>query len=160
MLIVIFFFFFFFQAEDGIRDGHVTGVQTCALPIFLTRGDDPRAPCENRQNPSPEPHPACAHGEGAQQSKNLPPASLGNPGRRKPLFLSELSALHHVQHGKRAVGLDPEREPVRGNHERLPPRERSGSRTAQARTASLRPRRSASGCRPAKTLPKLSRREF
>src|SRR5437660_7897895 len=29
------FFFFFFQAEDGIRDGHVTGVQTCALPIFL-----------------------------------------------------------------------------------------------------------------------------
>src|SRR5207253_4801344 len=26
--------FFFFQAEDGIRDGHVTGVQTCALPIF------------------------------------------------------------------------------------------------------------------------------
>src|SRR5207253_3894148 len=26
--------FFFFQAEDGIRDGHVTGVQTCALPIW------------------------------------------------------------------------------------------------------------------------------
>src|SRR5690606_39539708 len=36
-------FFFFFQAEDGIRDFHVTGVQTCALPIY--RGgvdvDDP-----------------------------------------------------------------------------------------------------------------------
>src|SRR5437868_12185927 len=28
-----FFFFFFFQAEDGIRDRNVTGVQTCALPI-------------------------------------------------------------------------------------------------------------------------------
>src|SRR5438132_9445496 len=28
------FFFFFFQAEDGIRDHCVTGVQTCALPIF------------------------------------------------------------------------------------------------------------------------------
>src|SRR5439155_9264809 len=27
-------YLFFFQAEDGIRDGHVTGVQTCALPIF------------------------------------------------------------------------------------------------------------------------------
>src|SRR5258708_9369851 len=26
--------FFFFQAEDGIRDDLVTGVQTCALPIF------------------------------------------------------------------------------------------------------------------------------
>src|SRR5437667_6042725 len=28
------FFFFFFQAEDGIRDRDVTGVQTCALPIY------------------------------------------------------------------------------------------------------------------------------
>src|SRR5690606_3717971 len=28
------FFCFFFQAEDGIRDFHVTGVQTCALPIY------------------------------------------------------------------------------------------------------------------------------
>src|SRR5260370_7886672 len=27
--------FFFFQAEDGIRDSSVTGVQTCALPIYL-----------------------------------------------------------------------------------------------------------------------------
>src|SRR5215204_2899156 len=30
----VFFFFFFFQAEDGIRDHCVTGVQTCALPIL------------------------------------------------------------------------------------------------------------------------------
>src|SRR5687767_1250031 len=30
--------FFFFQAEDGIRDKLVTGVQTCALPILPTRG--------------------------------------------------------------------------------------------------------------------------
>src|SRR5260370_23589151 len=29
------FFFFFFQAEDGIRDSSVTGVQTCALPISM-----------------------------------------------------------------------------------------------------------------------------
>src|SRR5690625_5358895 len=29
---------FFFQAEDGIRDGHVTGVQTCALPISAAVG--------------------------------------------------------------------------------------------------------------------------
>src|SRR6266487_5488066 len=40
------FFFFFFQAEDGIRDGRVTGVQTCALPIsakqwLVDRSDDP-----------------------------------------------------------------------------------------------------------------------
>src|SRR5699024_4468630 len=29
------FFYFFFQAEDGIRDRNVTGVQTCALPILI-----------------------------------------------------------------------------------------------------------------------------
>src|SRR5207237_4945329 len=31
---IIIIIFFFFQAEDGIRDSSVTGVQTCALPIF------------------------------------------------------------------------------------------------------------------------------
>src|SRR5437868_11810395 len=35
----IYFFFFFFQAEDGIRDRNVTGVQTCALPISISAGD-------------------------------------------------------------------------------------------------------------------------
>ena len=39
------FFFFFFQAEDGIRDWSVTGVQTCALPIWaaaaLSEADRP-----------------------------------------------------------------------------------------------------------------------
>src|SRR5256885_3713146 len=33
---LLYFFFFFFQAEDGIRDYKVTGVQTCALPICST----------------------------------------------------------------------------------------------------------------------------
>src|SRR5260370_41776156 len=54
MTVLLFSLFFFFQAEDGIRDSSVTGVQTCALPIFpeveclvdqvadrLTRGLDP-----------------------------------------------------------------------------------------------------------------------
>src|SRR5687767_15397457 len=35
---VVLFFFFFFQAEDGIRDKLVTGVQTCALPILEAGG--------------------------------------------------------------------------------------------------------------------------
>src|SRR5207302_7766841 len=41
--------FFFFQAEDGIRDFHVTGVQTCALPIFVTGlgGDEHGVPRES-----------------------------------------------------------------------------------------------------------------
>src|SRR2546427_7229247 len=38
MIGVLFFVFFFFQAEDGIRDLTVTGVQTCALPIFIAEG--------------------------------------------------------------------------------------------------------------------------
>src|SRR2546425_3328678 len=36
----MFICFFFFKAEDGIRDKLVTGVQTCALPIFASRLQD------------------------------------------------------------------------------------------------------------------------
>src|SRR5438874_12958388 len=48
-MVFLFFFFFFFQAEDGIRDLYVTGVQTCALPIlfsplFATRRPGVRIP--------------------------------------------------------------------------------------------------------------------
>src|SRR5256886_4661412 len=35
LIVILCFFFFFFQAEDGIRDLTVTGVQTCALPIYF-----------------------------------------------------------------------------------------------------------------------------
>src|SRR3712207_7921198 len=40
MMYYLVFYFFFFQAEDGIRDIGVTGVQTCALPISMTLGID------------------------------------------------------------------------------------------------------------------------
>src|SRR5256886_12673440 len=40
----VFLVFFFFQAEDGIRDLTVTGVQTCALPIFPGRANRWLAP--------------------------------------------------------------------------------------------------------------------
>src|SRR5437763_11601054 len=43
--------FFFFQAEDGIRDTSVTGVQTCALPIS---GGTPTRSCRRRGRPTPE----------------------------------------------------------------------------------------------------------
>src|SRR5256885_5711328 len=49
---LVFCSFFFFQAEDGIRDYKVTGVQTCALPISGTpAADGPRAVSE-RGNPA------------------------------------------------------------------------------------------------------------
>src|SRR5690606_12181698 len=62
-------FFFFFQAEDGIRDFHVTGVQTCALPIFAWfagwacaisgPGPIPHVPTAK---PNASSRPACASG--------------------------------------------------------------------------------------------------
>src|SRR5690606_39660875 len=42
---------FFLQAEDGIRDFHVTGVQTCALPI-LPPGTGPLSPDFSGMNPA------------------------------------------------------------------------------------------------------------
>src|SRR5207253_6008955 len=48
--------FFFFQAEDGIRDGHVTGVQTCALPILAMDaryGNQARRSVEQAQQRDP-----------------------------------------------------------------------------------------------------------
>src|SRR5437764_5016219 len=47
-LCFLFFFFFFFQAEDGIRDTSVTGVQTCALPIFPCAA--PASRCQRLQS--------------------------------------------------------------------------------------------------------------
>src|SRR5438093_4962394 len=43
-LYFVFMFFFFFQAEDGIRDWSVTGVQTCALQICESAADDVPGP--------------------------------------------------------------------------------------------------------------------
>src|SRR5207253_5187112 len=70
--------FFFFQAEDGIRDGHVTGVQTCALPIFGRRA----------------PEGAGADLPAAQGRAVSPPSARG-AGRRR--------ALRHHPRGGRAL---------------------------------------------------------
>src|SRR6267378_2713770 len=57
---VLKFIFFFFQAEDGIRDLYVTGVQTCALPILsLTRVSDKASQfgiCMADPDPAEAPH--------------------------------------------------------------------------------------------------------
>src|SRR2546425_6161100 len=49
---IYFLIFFFFQAEDGIRDKLVTGVQTCALPILVGDRDVPE-PCQTRARWAP-----------------------------------------------------------------------------------------------------------
>src|SRR6266853_2220283 len=60
---VLFLFFFFFQAEDGIRDLTVTGVQTCALPIFAAE------PSRVVQFPGPEDRPVLVVDLGGQYSQ-------------------------------------------------------------------------------------------
>src|SRR5688572_32302868 len=54
-IFISFFFFFFFQAEDGIRDLTVTGVQTCALPIFSGLRPPLCGPRSPETNPAPPP---------------------------------------------------------------------------------------------------------
>src|SRR5439155_3742933 len=73
-MFVFLLFFFFFQAEDGIRDGHVTGVQTCALPICdaddggqRTDGDRDRRGAERRPEDRGEAHGEDEEGEGEQR---------------------------------------------------------------------------------------------
>src|SRR5437588_3906764 len=59
------FFFFFFQAEDGIRDHCVTGVQTCALPILHRR-----LQCGRQEFAAPTPpKPAPAFHSGRQSAE-------------------------------------------------------------------------------------------
>src|SRR5256886_7356865 len=57
-----FLYFFFFQAEDGIRDLTVTGVQTCALPICprpaTLRVSDPDPPSHDLPPPRPAENPS------------------------------------------------------------------------------------------------------
>src|SRR3712207_7709280 len=75
----VFFFFFFFQAEDGIRDIGVTGVQTCALPISTSRGSRVAATVGNANTPT-------AVGARTAQNGRRPsggrPSVIRRPGRR------------------------------------------------------------------------------
>src|SRR5262249_57870081 len=86
-------FFFFFQAEDGIRDWSVTGVQTCALPIsggagLLRQAGRPRglpvAPRRAAPAPGQRPRGACAAGRGrpvGAQAARRAAARRGQIGR-------------------------------------------------------------------------------
>src|SRR5438876_4556529 len=85
----VFFFFFFFQAEDGIRDGRVTGVQTCALPISrLARGTGsfsaPPFPVPAGRSPDPRPRAASSCGRDEHHEEPLvvapPLPARGEPG--------------------------------------------------------------------------------
>src|SRR5437868_7539432 len=76
---------FFFQAEDGIRDRNVTGVQTCALPI--SGRDDPAeydAECHAHR------HSDAQHGGGGRQYQSNDAGTLRAKRHANPYFLGTL----------------------------------------------------------------------
>src|SRR5690606_39956945 len=81
--------FFFFQAEDGIRDFHVTGVQTCALPIcsryrclFASQNAFELSRCSSRKNRKPS---------GWKPAK---PGSVGMRGAQGTAWAPRVARLH------------------------------------------------------------------
>src|SRR2546428_8504096 len=100
--------FFFFQAEDGIRDLIVTGVQTCALPIFWPSGD-PRRPKRVRMAAErlgrrlhPREHPAHENAglvveaflpQGFSKADPLSPPGAADPVQRRPNYRAVLRPL-------------------------------------------------------------------
>src|SRR2546430_14812820 len=95
--------FFFFQAEDGIRDLTVTGVQTCALPIMMEpvvtkipAVRDPFVMIEERSTAMPVvapvmPAPAISSEEADTKSnaKGNAGATPVNPGHGKPAWIRD-----------------------------------------------------------------------
>src|SRR5439155_16750362 len=141
-------FVFFFQAEDGIRDGHVTGVQTCALPISappgagscgLGRGDDqPSRPAPDRREKVDDPHrhvsavaePEAAVGlcrrqllEGDALAKSLG----GHAADRFDVVEPEALPLRAGRAGDERAGDQPEAVDQRGGDEYVLPAWREGS---------------------------------
>src|SRR6266446_8901820 len=89
-------FFFFFQAEDGIRDYKVTGVQTCALPILGLGG---AAMCSNaargQQNP-----PIIQHSTTKKRIAQVVPSTKVDEMKADPVtkpFFDELKRLGYVE---------------------------------------------------------------
>src|SRR3712207_2412272 len=99
-------FFFFFQAEDGIRDIGVTGVQTCALPICRLRPcggpSTARLACRSRAKaaryaPTPRPSARCA-----LPRLFAPPPPPPRDATRRGGFSRGFYGLWHLTHRLRA----------------------------------------------------------
>src|SRR2546430_9030743 len=80
VLIDVIFFSFFFQAEDGIRDLTVTGVQTCALPISGTCAPPPYGGRRHDVRHAVRVGPArVRRGDPPRPPQRRPPARLRSP---------------------------------------------------------------------------------
>src|SRR5256886_7005297 len=130
LLLRLFVFRFFFQAEDGIRDLTVTGVQTCALPIYLRLGHH-HVRMVAGEGGHVRPHTLLECG-GAQVRLPLPdsdssvglarvdgevPAALRQPDQRADVTLPEPARAHHALAAFREI-LDPEGKLAPAEHPR------------------------------------------
>src|SRR5256885_8194680 len=88
--LIHYFLFFFFQAEDGIRDYKVTGVQTCALPIFTARVRPPANPDFCRRGSD---HPSAKVFPMEQSNRHL---SMYDPARGSFTLISTCFPTHHL----------------------------------------------------------------
>src|SRR3712207_9239069 len=98
---------FFFQAEDGIRDIGVTGVQTCALPISDTEAN--RLACEEPTSRTVEVEQFCSWS--ACRTKSMSSAltksgstSYGSAGKPKGIRRKLSNRAHELRSEKRRVG--------------------------------------------------------
>src|SRR5690606_41201601 len=84
--------YFFFQAEDGIRDFHVTGVQTCALPISTNRDPESFAALSKLIPPSASPSATWSFGSKSKTG--------GSPTRRSSTLAASSSRSEERRVGK------------------------------------------------------------
>src|SRR6266702_1802139 len=117
--------FFFFQAEDGIRDGHVTGVQTCALPISRATSTSTTRTRRRKSAPSSSP----ANPSAASEPPKTSPRSSATSVPTKPSSSTEQSS------PSTAAGPQPD-SPIPLLHEI----QRNGSHTLERNSDYQRPR--------------------
>src|SRR5690606_40022602 len=93
---------FFFQAEDGIRDFHVTGVQTCALPISVpTRSRRPPSSPDTLQSSSitfPQ--------DQGRSRRRAPAGTVRPPGRRRTRSAGSRRRQRYGRSEERRVGKE------------------------------------------------------
>src|SRR5690606_41060648 len=96
----------FFQAEDGIRDFHVTGVQTCALPILCRSAASKRSALNSAQPSSASAGPWC--GSRTSKASYLPIAASSSPPlvNSRPSFRALSIALRDRKSVVEGEGVD------------------------------------------------------
>src|SRR5690606_12250668 len=110
------FHIFFFQAEDGIRDFHVTGVQTCALPISenqnsgkskrkrIATNDDNSAKAKKTENETPD------QNDNSKNTEN-PPVKANKPEKKEKHYgENQNNNKHHKNNNNKKNFREPDYE--------------------------------------------------